>query len=93
MRTQTSGECLRLETTAAVSGYRIQQTKSPKKGDLKERRDMNKTPNPGSDAAIKQGCDCPVLDNGHGRGVGGDGEKHGWWITADCPRHGKKEQE
>lgn len=47
------------------------------------------TPNPGSDAAIKQGCTCPVLDNGHGRGVGGNGEKHGWWITEGCPLHGK----
>ena len=47
------------------------------------------TPNPGSDAAIKQGCTCPVLDNGHGKGVGGNGEKHGWWFTEDCPLHGK----
>ena len=53
---------------------------------------MNKTPNPGSDAAIKQGCTCPVLDNGHGRGVGGNGEKYGWWATEDCPLHGKKEK-
>lgn len=51
----------------------------------------NDTPNPGSDAAIKQGCTCPVLDNGHGRGVGVNGEKFGWWITAGCPLHGKKE--
>ena len=35
---------------------------------------MNKTPNPGSDAAIEAGCTCPVLDNGHGKGVGGNGE-------------------
>jgi len=49
--------------------------------------------NPGSDEAIEQGCTCPVLDNGHGKGVGGNGEKFGWWITADCPLHGKKEQE
>lgn len=52
---------------------------------------MNTTiPNPGSDAAIKQGCTCPVLDNGHGKGVGGNGEKHGWWVTAGCPLHGKE---
>lgn len=44
---------------------------------------------PGSDAAIKAGCTCPVLDNGHGKGVGGNGEKHGWWFTEDCPLHGK----
>lgn len=45
-------------------------------------------PNPGSDAAIKQGCTYPVLDNAHGRGIMGDGEKHGYWITSDCPLHG-----
>ena len=39
-------------------------------------------PNPGSDAAIKQGCTYPVLDNAHGRGIMGDGEKHGYWITS-----------
>ena len=50
---------------------------------------MNKTPNPGSDAAIKQGCTCPVLDNCHGKGVGRNGEKHGWWITEGCPLHGR----
>ena len=49
------------------------------------------TPNPGSDAAIKMGCTCPVLDNAHGRGVMGDGEKHGYWITRSCPLHGEKE--
>ena len=26
------------------------------------------TPNPGSDEAIRLGCVCPVMDNGHGRG-------------------------
>ena len=52
---------------------------------------MKTTPNPGSDAAIKQGCTCPVLDNGHEKGVCGGGGKFGWWITEDCPLHGKKE--
>ena len=62
----------------------------PKKGDLKARREMNTTiPNPGSDAAIVAGCTCPVLDNGHGRGVGGNGEKYGWWITEGRPLHGR----
>jgi len=74
----------------AATGYSKQN--HPEKDDLKERREMNKTPNPGSDAAIKQGCTCPVLDNGHGRGVGGNGEKYGWWATEDCPLHGKKEK-
>lgn len=32
----------------------------------------NDTPNPGSDAAIKQGCTCPVYDNARGKGIGGN---------------------
>jgi len=28
----------------------------------------NDKPNPGSPEAIKKGCTCPVLDNGHGKG-------------------------
>lgn len=45
------------------------------------------TPNPGSNAAIEQGCECPVLDNGHGRGVLWQGERK-FWINASCPLHG-----
>ena len=41
------------------------------------------TPNPGSDAAIKQGCTCPVMDNAHGRRADGM-----FWINAECPVHG-----
>ena len=51
------------------------------------------TPNPGSDAAIKQGCTWPVLDNARGKGIMGDGEKHGYWISSGCPLHGSKEEE
>ena len=40
-------------------------------------------PNPGSDAAIKLGCLCPVMDNAHGRRNDGL-----FWIVADCPLHG-----
>lgn len=46
-----------------------------------------KKPNPGSQRAVDSGCTCPVLDNGRGAGVLGDGEQFGWWITADCPQH------
>lgn len=43
-------------------------------------------PNPGSPAAVKAGCLCPVIDNGHGKGAGwGKGK---FWINADCPLHG-----
>lgn len=46
-------------------------------------------PNPGSPEAIEQGCRCPALDNGHGRGSlsGTDGEPL-FWTVADCPLHG-----
>jgi hypothetical protein len=42
--------------------------------------------NPGSDEAIKLGCKCPVLDNGHGKG-----SMYGkdlFWINQNCPVHG-----
>ena len=49
-----------------------------------------KPPPPGSDAAIKLGCKCAVLDNGHGAGVYTD--SNGvlqFWISCDCPLHGE----
>jgi hypothetical protein len=43
-------------------------------------------PNPGSDEAIKIGCTCPVLDNGHGKGsMYGEGM---FWMNKNCPVHG-----
>lgn len=45
-------------------------------------------PNPGSDEAIAQGCTCPVLDNGHGRGCGREIDgRHVFWINSECPIH------
>jgi hypothetical protein len=49
------------------------------------------TPHPGSPEAGEQGCVCPVLDNGHGRGRGGDGERFGWFILQGCPLHAPEE--
>lgn len=49
-------------------------------------------PNPGSNEALNQGCRCPVLDNGHGKGHFGDGAKYGWWINSDCPLHGSGDE-
>lgn len=50
---------------------------------------MNK-PNPGSKEAIELGCTCPVLDNCHGRGFcAKDGEPM-FWISENCPIHGKE---
>lgn len=45
-------------------------------------------PNPGSDEALRQGCTCPVLDNGHGDEE--LGRIRGFWINAECPLHGVK---
>lgn len=45
-------------------------------------------PKPGSDEAIADGCKCPVLNNGHGRGHLGEGGKFGWWVNENCPIHG-----
>ena len=71
--------------------YNNAQREAPQKNAISA--EIMTTPNPGSDTAAAQGCTCPVLDNCHGRGVGGNGEKFGWWITTDCPLHGKKEEE
>jgi len=47
------------------------------------------TPPPGSDAALALGCTCAVLDNGHGRGITlADGTVL-YWISEDCPLHGR----
>lgn len=45
------------------------------------------TPNPGSKDAIAQGCTCPVLDNGYGRGVTQIDGQWTFWISATCPVH------
>lgn len=48
------------------------------------------TPNPGSDEAVKQGCLCPVIDNGRGKGAGvrNDDGTPIFWISSECPIHG-----
>lgn len=45
---------------------------------------MSDTPNPGSPDAVIQGCQCPRMDNHHGRGRG-DGT---FVMVLDCPLHG-----
>ncbi len=42
-------------------------------------------PNPGSDAALEQGCICAVLDNCHGKFA--PWPPNGWYITGGCPVH------
>lgn len=47
--------------------------------------------NPGSPEAGRNGCTCPVLDNGHGRGtalpIKPDGSPQ-FWQSQNCPLHG-----
>lgn len=51
--------------------------------------------NPGSNAALKLGCKCPVLDNDRGRGIpwlrddGLDPNEHpSFNVNTGCPLHG-----
>lgn len=45
-------------------------------------------PNPGSPEAIKRGCKCPVLDNGHGKGNHMDENgKPLFWYSRECGLH------
>lgn len=50
-----------------------------------------KLPNPGSREAIAQGCKCPRMDNGYGRGyMGIEGE----FVRSElCPLHGAELRE
>jgi hypothetical protein len=43
---------------------------------------------PGSPVAVRAGCKCHVMDNAHGRGIGGDGERYGWVMSSSCELHG-----
>jgi hypothetical protein len=45
------------------------------------------TNNPGSDEAVAQGCTCPVLDNGRGRGAHQVNGVWQFWINWGCPVH------
>lgn len=47
---------------------------------------MTDVPNPGSDAAIEQGCICPVLDNGHGNEAFAR-DRGGFIVVVGCPLH------
>lgn len=44
--------------------------------------------NPGSEAAIRAGCICAVIDNHHGEGIRRPNGDVDFWINGDCPLHG-----
>ena len=54
----------------------------------KEKKWVSPKPNPGSAEAVKQGCQCPIIDNGHGHGY--KGCEGVFVINGDCPLHGQK---
>lgn len=47
-------------------------------------------PNPGSDEAIRQGCQCPIYDNARGRGYMGVAGV--FVFDARCQLHGWEEE-
>jgi hypothetical protein len=60
----------------------------------REEPEEEAVPNPGSDAAVGQGCLCPTSTNNQGQGfalAGLDGPN--FCINPDCPLHGWKEEE
>ena len=48
---------------------------------------MKQVPNPGSVEALKKGCQCPIVDNCHGRGISIKGEVV-FWVNDNCSVHG-----
>lgn len=47
----------------------------------------NKRLPPGSEIARKKGCKCPIWDNSHGKGRGGNGKEFGWVVSGNCELH------
>lgn len=66
---------------------------------MKNQKHVDYHLNPGSPEALAAGCECPILDNGHGIGAyGGAISKPGspwkkaFWINSACPLHGEPRQ-
>lgn len=43
--------------------------------------------NPGSPDAVREGCQCAIIDNHYGAGIILNGKQE-FWISGDCPLHG-----
>ena len=52
-----------------------------------------RNPKPGTREASDAGCRCPILDNCHGKGYFGDGEKYGWVVSSSCSLHAQDVRE
>ena len=52
---------------------------------------MTDTPNPGSPAATRKGCTCPVLDNAHGKGIPNQDGTRSHYVDSGCPLHGRND--
>ena len=46
-------------------------------------------PTPGSSEAIAIGCNCPIMDNHNGKGLG----CRYFWVNQTCPIHGDRPAE
>ena len=53
---------------------------------MRSRWDQMGIPNPGSKEALETGCQCPMLDNHHGRGIQMNNDLV-FWIDEHCPMH------
>lgn len=48
---------------------------------------------PGSPAAGKAGCTCPVMDNNHGKGfMRPPSGQPMFYMSSDCPLHGERKK-
>lgn len=47
--------------------------------------DKERKPAPGTDEALAEGCTCPVIDNGYGRGY--RGQPGVFVFNGGCPVH------
>ena len=53
---------------------------------------MSKYP-PGSPEAVENGCECPIIDNGYGKGAYKDPKGNPvYWFSKECPLHGESEE-
>ena len=74
--------------------HELRETLRKRKRDLRRGRGIRRPeytiPAPGSDAAVADGCSCPVLDNAHGQGLPWWNGVTAYWLTVGCPVHNPK---
>lgn len=88
---EKDAEIARLKKALAESSaqvYRVRRALSTTDNHYDMASDVIGVLAPGSKLAVKKGCKCPVIDNGHGRGAYTD-EKGipQYWMSEGCPIH------